>query len=190
MLSEASHSLTRFLSVHLLQLNNERKGLFRQYWNKTDNIWQEDPAFSLLIFLWLYSPVINAVPSKFHLPAKTAPLWASTLFSIRPFLETRWNFPTDRGEKWIISRAIFSLPIRYWYFSLEHQLIPIYPHAKNDHLHQVIIFKNNSEQPLYRHLLCWSLSHSHLLVVRDFKLKYSNMYFFWADIRSISDVKV
>lgn len=44
-------------------------------------------------------PVIKAVPSKFHLPAKTAPLWASTLFSTRPFLETKWNFPAESREK-------------------------------------------------------------------------------------------
>lgn len=32
--SEASHFLTRSLSVHLLQLNNERNSLFQQYRNK------------------------------------------------------------------------------------------------------------------------------------------------------------
>lgn len=43
-----------------------------------------------------YLPVMRAVPSKFHLPAKTAPLWASTLFSIRPIFEARWNFPVKK----------------------------------------------------------------------------------------------
>lgn len=43
--------------------------------------------------LTTFKPVTRAVPSWFHLPAKTAPLCASTLFSIRPILETRWNLP-------------------------------------------------------------------------------------------------
>lgn len=38
-------------------------------------------------------PVMRAVPSWFHLPAITAPLCASTLFSMRPILDTIWNFP-------------------------------------------------------------------------------------------------
>lgn len=44
-------------------------------------------------------PVTRAVPSKFHLPATTAPLCASTLFSMRPALEARWNFPVKWQKK-------------------------------------------------------------------------------------------
>lgn len=38
-------------------------------------------------------PVTIAEPSKLHLPESTAPLWASTDFSIRPLREIRWNLP-------------------------------------------------------------------------------------------------
>lgn len=105
-LSEASHFLTRSLSVHLLQLKNEGNQLFQQQRDENDNIWQKD-TMNVGIHLSQFNlPVIKAVPSKFHLPAKTAPLWASTLFSIRPLLETRWNFPTESREKCWMSRAV------------------------------------------------------------------------------------
>lgn len=97
MLSEASHFLTRSWSVHLLQLNNERNGSNElQQYNKKKQ-YKKTPNHGKKFCIIL--PVMRAVPSKFHLPAKTAPLWDSTLFSIRPFLETRWNFPTNRKKE-------------------------------------------------------------------------------------------
>lgn len=58
-------------------------------------------------------PVTRAVPSKFHLPAKTAPLCASTLFSMRPALEVRWNFPGKRQKNRFILYPTLADPQRF-----------------------------------------------------------------------------
>ena len=53
-------------------------------------------------YVWKTS---NFSPFLLHLMAMTAPLWASTLFSKRPFFETKWNFPDG-----------LNLQLKYKYF--------------------------------------------------------------------------
>lgn len=43
---------------------------------------------------FLFIPVTRALPSQLQRPDKTAPLWASMLFSTLPDLLIKWNFPT------------------------------------------------------------------------------------------------